>query len=252
MRFSSTPVYAVAPLRYAPHKLYLVGRKEMNDIEKPELTPPTKTERFAEIIAVVTSAAPWIGGPVAEIIGGAATNLKIKRVTEFIQGVLEHVEALHTNAAEEFVKSEDFADILEKTSQAAADERHEAKRRLFSNYILNNISHPEITYDRRLKCLRTLTQVDIRHIDFLMALLQRPSMQELNLSMSAPSITIKRRVPHLSNDIGVIIHDTNTLGLTAIRNDYLNTNMTGSGAADLGHAVTEMGREFLSFLSKIE
>jgi len=58
----------------------------MTEIDKPELSPATKKERFAELVAIVTSAAPWIGGPVAEIIGGAATNLKIKRVTEFVEG----------------------------------------------------------------------------------------------------------------------------------------------------------------------
>lgn len=224
----------------------------MNEIEKPELAPETKKERFAELVAVVTSAAPWIGGPVAEIIGGAATNLKINRVTEFVEGVLEYVEALHTSAAEKFVKSEDFADILEKTAQAAADERHETKRRLFSSYILNNIAHPEISYDRRLKCLRVLTQVDTRHIDFLLALIQPPSTQEINLSMSAPSTTLERRAPHLRDELSVIIHETDMLGLTTIRDNYLNTMMTGSGAADLGHAVTGFGRELLSFISRVE
>ena len=224
----------------------------MTEIEKPELSPATKKERFAEFVAIVTSAAPWIGGPVAEIIGGAATNLKIKRVTEFVECVLQYVEALHTSAAEEFVKSEDFADILEKTAQATADERHEAKRHLFSNYVLNNIAHPEISYDRRLKCLKVLVQVDTRHIDFLQALIQQPSMQETSMSMSAPSTTLKRRAPQLTDEMPVIIHETNMLGLTTIRDNYLNTMMTGSGAADLGHAVTGFGRELLSFISRVE
>jgi len=224
----------------------------MTEMRKPELLPATAKERFAELVAVVTSAAPWIGGPVAEIVGGAATNLKIKRVTEFVEGVLQYVEVLHTAAAEEFVKSEDFADILEKTAQAAADERHETKRRLFSNYILNNIAHPEISYDCRLKCLRTLQQVDTRHIDFISALLRQPTAQELNMSMSAPSTTLQRRVPHLTDEFPIIIHETNMLGLTAIRDNYMNTMMTGSGAADLGHAVSGFGREFLSFITRAE
>lgn len=222
----------------------------MTEIEKPELSPATKKERFAELVAVVTSAAPWIGGPVAEIIGGAATNLKIKRVTEFVEGVLEYVEALHTKAAEEFVKSEDFADILEKTAQAAADERHETKRRLFSNYILNNIAHPEISYDRRLKCLRVLMQVDTRHVDLLKALLQQPTPEEMNQMMGSPSATLQRRVPHLHDEFSVIIHETNMLALTKIRDNYLNTMMTGPGAADLRNAVTGFGQELLSFVSE--
>lgn len=222
------------------------------DIERPELIPATKRERFAELVAIVSSAAPWIGGPVAEIIGGAATNLKIQRVTQFVKDVLDHVEALHTKATEEFVRSEDFVDILEKTAQAVADERQEKKRDLFANYILNNISHPEISYDRRLKCLQLLKQVDTRHIDLLMVLLRRPTPQESSMSMSAPSTTIERRAPHLRDNLTAIIHETNTLGLTSIRDNYLNMNMTGGGAANLGHAVTPLGNELLMFISRVE
>jgi hypothetical protein len=222
------------------------------DIERPELIPATKRERFAELVAIVSSAAPWIGGPVAEIIGGAATNLKIQRVTQFVKDVLDHVEALHTKATEEFVRSEDFVDILEKTAQTVADERQEKKRELFASYILNNISHPEISYDRRLKCLHLLKQVDTRHIDLLIVLLRLPTPQESSMSMSAPSTTIERRAPHLRDNLTAIIHETNTLGLTSIRDNYLNTNMTGGGAANLGHAVTPLGNELLMFISKVE
>lgn len=156
-----------------------------------EIVPATKGERFAELIAVVASAAPWIGGPVAEIIGGVATNLKIKRVTQFVKDVLDQVEKLHTQASEDFVKSEDFADIFEKTAQAVADERDETKRRLFANYIRNNIATPAISYNLRLKCLRLLTQVDTHHIDLIKALLQSPTLQEAGMVISAPSTTIE-------------------------------------------------------------
>lgn len=229
-------------------------RKETmrQDITKPELITATKGERLAELVAIVSSAAPWIGGPVAEIVGGAATNLKINRVTQFIKDVLEHVEKLHTKTTEEFVRSEDFVDILEKTAQAVADERHETKRKFFANYLLNNISHPEISYDHRLKCLRLLMQIDSRHIDLLTALLCQPTLQESGMSISAPSTTLERRAPHLKNDLKAIIHETNTLGLTSIRDNYLNTTMTGGGAADLGHAVTQLGKNLLALISSVE
>jgi hypothetical protein len=222
------------------------------EIERPELLPVTKRERYAELLAMVSSAAPWIGGPVSEIVGGAATNLKINRVTQFVRDVLDHVEALHTQAAEQFVKSEDFVDLLDKTVQAVADERSETKRALFSSYILNNIAQPEIRYDRRLKCLNILKQVDTRHLDLLVALLQHPTAQERGVSLSAPSTTIERRAPHLRDDLKALIHETNTLGLTTIRDNYLNTNMTGDGAATLQHAVTQLGNEVIAFISAVE
>ena len=219
------------------------------ELQKPDLLPATKGERLAELVSLVASAAPWIGGPVAEIVGGVATNLKIKRVTQFIEDVLAHAEALHTEAAEEFVRSEDFVDILEKTASVVANERYEEKRALFANFILNNISHPQISYDFRLKCLRLLSEVNTRHLDLLGALLQQPTAQELNMSLSAPITTIRNRTPSIREDLAAIIHETNTLGLTNIRDNYLNTNMTGDGAANLHHAVTPLGNDFMRFIT---
>ena len=218
--------------------------------QKPSLAPETKGERFAELIAITSSAAPWIGGPVSGIIGGVATDLKIKRVTQFIKDVFAHVEKLHSQEAEEFVKTEDFADICDKTAQAVADERYEKKRKMFSNYILNNIANPEISYQLRLKCLRLLEDINILHLDLLEALLRQPNAAEMNMGMSAPSTTIEQRAPQLRESLLAIVHETNTLGLTNIKDNYLNVNMTGSGAAALGHAVTPLGRNLIAFITR--
>ncbi len=55
------------------------------DNNKPDLVPATKHERFAELIAIASSAAPWIGGLISGIIGGVATDLKIKRVPNLLR-----------------------------------------------------------------------------------------------------------------------------------------------------------------------
>jgi hypothetical protein len=221
---------------------------EMNS-KTPDLAPITKSERFSELFAIVSSAAPWIGGTISGIIGGIATDLKITRVTQFIKDVLDYVDRLHTQEAEEFVKTEDFADIFDKTAQAVADERHETKRNLFANYILNNIAAPEVSYDLRLKCLRLLEQINTQHLDLIEALLRKPTTLEINMSISAPSTTIERRAPHLRNNLQTIVHETNTLGLTDIKDNYLNLNMTGSGAANLEHSVTTLGRDLIAFIT---
>ena len=218
----------------------------------PDLAPAAKGERFTELLAIAAAAAPWIGGPISGIIGGVATDLKIKRVTQFIKDVLAHVEELHSQESEEFVKTEDFADIFDKTAQAVADERYETKRKLFSNYILNNIAAPETSYHLRLKCLRLLEDINTQHLDLFEALLRQPTATEINMGISAPSTTIERRAPHLRTNLSAIIHETNTLGLTDIKGNYLNTNMTGGGAADLAHAVTPLGRNLLAFITREE
>ena len=74
----------------------------------------------------------------------------------------------------------------------------------------------------------------------------------MNMSISAPSWTIKSRAPHLHDNLLAIIHETNTLGLTDIKDNYLNVNMTGSGAANLEHSVTTLGRDLIAFITRQE
>lgn len=219
---------------------------------KPDLVPATKGERYAELLSITAAAAPWIGGPISGVIGGVATDLKIKRVTQFIKDVLAHVENLHSQESEDFVRTEDFAVIFDKTAQAVADERDEMKRKLFSNYILNNIAAPEITYQLRFKCLRLLEDINTQHIDLLEALLRQPTTTEMSMGISAPSTTIERRAPHLRTNLTAIIHESNTQGLTDIKGNYLNTNMTEGGAANLAHAVTPLGRNLIAFITRDE
>lgn len=216
----------------------------------PDLAPATKGERFTELLTIVSGAAPWIGAPISGIIGGIATDLKIKRVTQFIKDVLAHVDELHTKKAEEFVKTEDFADIFDKTAQAVADERYETKRSLFANYILNNIATSEISYSFRLKCLRLLEEINSQHLDLLEALLRQPTTTELNMSIGNPKSTVERRAPHLRDNLSAIVHETNTLGLTDIRDNYFNTTMTGGGAANLTGSVTPLGKNLLDFITR--
>jgi hypothetical protein len=92
----------------------------------------------------------------------------------------------------------------------------------------------------------------IRNIDFLKVLLQQPIPEEINQMMGSPSATLERRVPHLHDEFSVIIHETNMLALTKIRDNYLNTMMTGLGVAELRNAVTGFGQELLSFVSEGE
>jgi hypothetical protein len=97
-----------------------------------------------------------------------------------------------------------------------------------------------------------LSGIDTRHLDLLRALFQSPTTQEMSMSISAPITTIQRRTPNLREDLNVIIHDTNALGLTNVRDNSLHTNMTGGGAANLQGAVTSLGKELLTFVSEVE
>ena len=221
-----------------------------NNEDRPALSAPSKGENALDLTAIATSAAPWIGGPISQIISGIATNLKIKRVSAFLEDILSHVEELHNEASERFVRTEDFIDIFEKTAQDVANERSEKKRALFARYLLSNIASPEITYDHRLKILRILEQIDTRHVDLLRALLQKPTAAEIDRSLSAPSTTLEGRAPHLYKDAEALIHETNQLRLTKIHDNYMNVNMTGHGAANLAHVVTELGRDLVSWLQE--
>src|SRR5262245_5026146 len=107
----------------------------------PDLGPrATKAEAALDIVAVVTSAVPYLGGPVSSVLAGASVGRKFDRVREVLAGVAEDLRGFKSEATERYVQTEDFADLLDKTLRQAGEERTEEKRQLYRSFLVNAIT----------------------------------------------------------------------------------------------------------------
>lgn len=205
-------------------------------------------DKALAISAFVSSAVPWIGGPVSNVLGGMVTERKIDRVKEVLTGLAEDLENFQSAVSEEYVRTEEFEDILDETLKRVARERSQEKRELYRGFLRHTVKIPsDDAYALQIQVLQTLEQVLPGHIAILRALSQPPG-DPSNSMMGSPINTIQKRTDNVGREeIQELVAQTNALRLTNLTS--LMVTMTGTGAEDLRHSVTKLGNELVRYLS---
>jgi len=204
-------------------------------------------EKIIDIVSFVSSAVPWVGGPVSNVLGGISTGRKIQRVNDLLHEFSEDLRDFKSEVSEEYVKTEDFEDFLEQTLRRTSEERNGEKRKILKSFLVEAVKNPGEQYDDQLRFLKLLENIYGDHIRVLQALMETPPQNPG--MMGSPSQTLSERLPDMNGDrIKDLIQQLNDLRVTNLQS--LNTMMTGSGAQDLRHSVTPLGRRFIQYLDK--
>lgn len=203
-------------------------------------------EKIIDIVSFVSSAVPWIGGPVSNVLGGISTGRKIQRVNDLLYEFSEALRNFKSKVSEEYVKTEDFEDLLEQTLRRTSEERNEEKRKILKSFLVEAIKKPGEQYDDQLRFLKLTENIYGDHIKVLKALIQIPP-QDSGM-IGSPSQTLSERLPDMSDDrITDLVQQLNDMRITNLQS--LNTMMTGRGARDLRQSVTPLGMRFISYLA---
>jgi hypothetical protein len=198
-----------------------------------------------EVAAFATSVIPYVGGPISNVLSGVGTVRRINRVREVVAQLAHDLKDFKSHVNEEYVKSENFEELLERTLRQAADERSEEKRRMYAAFLAEDIRAPGPSYDEKVRLLRTLEEIQPDHIAVLKGLAFPPEANPG--SIGAPSQTLTRRLPAMgSAHITELVAQLNSMRITNLGN--LQVMMTGSGAADLRYSITEYGHSFLRYV----
>lgn len=110
-----------------------------------------------------------VGGVLAQVFSGISSDRRMQRLAETVALLRGELEAV-VEIQGDYVRSEDFEDLAEKALRQAVDERHSEKRRLYARFISGLATSPPATYDERRQQLRTLDELQLRHVDVLMML----------------------------------------------------------------------------------
>jgi hypothetical protein len=217
-----------------------------SESDNTDLVPASDPKQLAlDVASFVASAVPYIGGPVSNVLSGVATTRKLNRVRGLLERVAADLKEFKTEATERYVKTEEFEELLERTLRQAADERSEEKRRIYASFLRDDIKTPGGTYDDKVRFLRTLEQLQPDHLMVLKALGEAPEANPG--TMGSPSQTLSKRLPGMNAvHIAELVAQLNDMRVTNLSS--LKVIMTGRGAADLRHSVTEYGRRFLGYL----
>jgi hypothetical protein len=204
-------------------------------------------EKALNVLSIVASAAPYLGGPVSAVLSGYVTSRKFDRMAEVIQGLAVDLRDFKSKVAEEYVKGEDFEDLLEQTLRKAAYERNEQKRKMYKNLLKESVKTQEPSYDEQLRILRVIEQLQPDHIMLIKALNQQPS--KVSGFAGSPIQTLRERLPEFPEEhIVDLTTQLNDLRVTDLRS--LKTMMTASGAQELRGVITDFGKRLLNYIEE--
>jgi len=207
----------------------------------------SRTETALDLASFITSAVPWIGGPVSNVLEGISTGRKFDRVREVLEGVAEDLQNFRSEVSEQYVKTEQFEELLEETLKRTAGERAEEKRRVYRTFLSQSIKHPGEPYDEQLRVLRTLEQPQPAHLQVLVALDSEPDEDPYAVTGSPHQTLIRRLAGYSGEQIEELIIQLNELRV--INLPRLHTMMTPRGASDLRHTITGFGRLLMCYIS---
>jgi hypothetical protein len=225
----------------------------MSNDEEPDasrgaeiLPASTWQETSFNAAATLVAAAPVLGGPLSNIFSGLSAGRRFQRIRVVILELEKEIDDLSEEQAE-YVRGEDFEDLLRETLERVSNERLEAKRRLYRDFLFNVIRESAGDYDERFRFLRILEQLQLDHFAVLRAMDQPPGPEEAESVLAGSRMnTLRGRLPEVSNEH---LDDLVTeLGDLRITSGSLGGMVTGPSAVNLRPLITPFGHRLLEFI----
>lgn len=218
----------------------------MTNTDSKSLIKFNDNEKLLEIASLIFSIVPWVGGPVSNVLGGIATKRKINRAYELLENFAIELKNHHSEESEQYVKTEDFEDLLEQTLRRTSEERNEEKRKVLKSFLVDAVHNPGEQYDDQLRFLKLVEEIYGDHIQLLKALSMPPGSVTNQFSGSVIQ-TLSERLPGMKEErIEDLVTHLNDLRVTNIRS--LKAMMTAAGAQNLQGLLTPLGNRFLKYL----
>jgi hypothetical protein len=222
----------------------------MADDNLPLVPPDSRADQgldlASKLVTVLDVAVPGLGGVFGSFLSGWATQRRIERITEVVDAIGAEFRGFKSG----YVKTDEFGELFEKVLRQAAEERNEAKRRVYRDFILNAIRRPGQPYDEQVLILRTIDDLHPDHIRVLRAMAQEPGVAA-SMGIGSPRQTLARRLPDIPMDrVEDLVRELNARGITKL--DRLRTTMTARGAEDLRSDIMSLGRKVLDSIAERE
>lgn len=220
--------------------------EEQNDDALARIEQRDSAEIALEVTAAFASAAPWVGGAISNYVAGKANDRKFRRVAEELKALADDMRRIESTVAKEYVKTDEFEDLLDVTMQKIATERSEEKRRLYRAFLANTAASPGEPWPEKQRFLRTLEEVQPEHIQLLKAVMQQPKQDPVPFGFGSASQTLRSRAPEIAGRIDELARDLDRMDLTSL--GQLGGMMTAHGAEDLRGRATAYGQRFFRYV----
>ncbi|MDE0441667.1 MAG: hypothetical protein OXL38_06060 [Gammaproteobacteria bacterium] len=209
--------------------------------------PIDRTDKTIAATSALVSLVPWLGGAASNVVSGYGQTRKFNRVKELLDGLASRLSDFESDVAKEYVRTEDFEDLLQQTLRRVADERNAEVRNLYLRFIHRAIAEPGDEYDGQMDVLRAIEGLRGVHVTVMRALCEEPRPDADRKFAGSPSQTLRERTGLSSEQIKDAVETLNDLRL--INLDGLHVTMTGRGSESLQHTVTTLGIQVLDYIA---
>ncbi|MCC5862590.1 MAG: hypothetical protein JJT93_11865, partial [Gammaproteobacteria bacterium] len=217
------------------------GRTDFIVDEDGPKFPTTGTEKALDASAIAAGFTPVVGGAISAVLSGMSQARKLNRVAGMLNELADDLAGFHSEVSDEYVKTEDFEDLLEHTLRRAAEERSDEVRALYRKFLHRAITAPGDDYDEQIAVLKALERVRVPHVAVLGALLRPPSPEAHKKLMGSPIQTLRERTGLTDNEIKAAVATLNEIKATNM--STLSVMMTGHGSEGLQGSVTSLGEK---------
>ena len=222
----------------------------MSESDEDSRFPTDKTDTAISVASGIASAVPWLGGVVSSVPSGYGQTRKLNRVQEVLDDLADRLTGFESEVSRDYVRTEDFEELLEHTLRRVADERDSEVRKLYGDFIYKTIVEPSEDYNAHMEVLTRIERLRAVDVVVLHAMLEEPSREELNRLMGSPMQSLGERTGLDRDTIKAAIENTDDLRMTNLTGS-LQTMMTARGAASLQDAVTALGKRVLDYIGEM-
>lgn len=230
----------------------------MDEIKKPKKSAGDVVHAIAK---AGISAIPIAGAPAAEIFALVVTPTLERRRDEWIDSIGEGLKELAQKVAgfklEDLAKNEEFITTVTHASQAAVRNHQKEKLEALRNAVLNAALPNALEEDLQLMFLNFIDSFTSWHLAIL-EFLDKPREWGIKHGITYPDspephrISVNQAFIHAFSDprvkretYDVFLRDLSSRGL--INSEKINIMIPDAG--DLASWTTDMGKQFLTFIS---
>lgn len=204
---------------------------------------------YADLGALYVNLVPVFGGVVSQVLNGWSAERRYQRVKEVLGSVARDLAQIKDRVREEYVRSDEFADLLDQTLRRVVNERNQEKRRLYRGLLVDATTSATYTYDEQIHMLQVIDSLQGAHIAVLGAILAEPPKGYSEGFTSTFLTTLRGRLHGVSEEriIDLVTH-LKDHHLANVGN--LQSHMTSEGAQDMRSTLTPFGKRLVDYLKK--
>jgi hypothetical protein len=225
------------------------------DERKDELLPADRKAEWVDAFAVYAELIPLLGGVVSNVMNGWTQERRMRRVGEVLSDLNARLRMLGDGldrSREEYIRSDEFEDLLDRTLRQVTTERSRSKRRLYAAFLAGAIESPGEPYHEQLRMLRTIEELQPDHMRIIRAMQQTPEPEgsgRYRGMTSSPGATLERRVPDIPKERLMELAEQLTEELRVVTiGKNLSAMATQQGAEDLRSHFTPYGQRLLAYI----